>query len=74
MTQEEFLAEFIEILQRDDPLTMDMRLKDIDEWDSLANMGLTAFLDRRLNKKVSFDDLKRMETVKDVAIAAGIEF
>ena len=73
MTKEEFLYEFVEILQRDDPISMDMRLKDIEEWDSLATMGLTAFLDRKCNKKVSFDQLKKMEKVQDVAIAAGVE-
>ncbi|MBQ7617970.1 MAG: acyl carrier protein [Desulfovibrio sp.] len=72
MNEIEFLAELQEILQRDDPLNMDMILKDLDEWDSLAIMGLAALLDRKFGKLVSFDTIKSLKTVRDIAKLAGI--
>ncbi len=39
MTIEKFLEDFQDLLQRDDPITMDTPLRDMEEWDSLAVMS-----------------------------------
>ena len=72
MTADEFLAELLYALQRDEPLDIDASLKDIDEWDSLAAMGVAALLDRKFGKRLSFEDIKSMHTVRDIAKAAGL--
>ena len=45
MTREEFLIEMLDVLQREDELTFDMELQDLDEWDSLAVMATMALED-----------------------------
>ena len=72
MNADEFLAELLYALQRDEPLELDASLKDIDEWDSLAAMGVASLLDRKFGRRLSFDEIKRMRTVRDIANAAGL--
>ena len=73
MTEEEFLTEMQDVLQRDDELALDMPLKDIEEWDSLAVMGTAAFLQHRFSVRLTMDDFKQMLAVRDIAAAAGLE-
>ncbi|MBQ9405735.1 MAG: acyl carrier protein [Desulfovibrio sp.] len=73
MNIDAFLDELAYALQRDAPIALDDELKDIEEWDSLAAMGITALLDRKFGKRLSFDDIVRMKTVRDIAQAAGLE-
>lgn len=73
MTREEFLLELLEVLQRDDPITMDTRLEDLAEWDSLASMGVASMLDLKFSRRLSFDEIRAMRTVSDIARAAGLE-
>ncbi len=72
MTKDEFLERLKDVLQREDDLTFDMLLKDLDEWDSLAIMATTAFLDRDFGVKTIFSDYKDMKTVADIATKAGL--
>ena len=72
MTVDEFLAELREIMQRDEALTLDTALKDLDEWDSLSALGVAAFFDRCFAKNISSDNLKRMQTVRDIVRASGL--
>ena len=72
MTEEEFLVEMQDVLQRDDELAMYMPLKDIEEWDSLAVMGTAAFLHHRFSVRLTMDDFKQMHLVRDIAAAAGL--
>lgn len=72
MSEEEFLTEMQDVLQRDDELTLDMPLKDIEEWDSLAVMGTAAFLQHRFSVRLTMDDFKRMRVIRDIAAAAGL--
>lgn len=72
MTKDEFLEKFKDVLQREDDLTFDMLLNDLDEWDSLSIMATTAFLDREFGVKTVFSDYKNMKTVADIAAKAGL--
>lgn len=72
MTEKEFLVAMRDVLQRDDDLTMDMPLKDIEEWDSLAIMGTAAFVQYRFSVRLIMDDFRQMRTVRDIATAAGL--
>ena len=72
MRREEFLVEMQDVLQREENLTFEMHLKDIEEWDSLSIMATMAFLDKNFGVKTTFNDYKNMETVEDIAKKAGI--
>ena len=72
MTAQEFLAELQDIMQRDEALSFDTILKDLDEWDSLSVLGVAAFLDRCYGIQVTSEVLKQMKSVRDIATAAGL--
>lgn len=72
MTREEFLIEMQDVLQRDDELTLDMFLVDIEEWDSLSIMATMAFLEKNFGIKTTFTDYRQMKTIEDIAIKSGI--
>ena len=72
MTREEFLIEMLDVLQREDELTFDMELQDLDEWDSLAVMATMAFLDKQFGVKTTLHDYEIMKTVEDIAAKAGL--
>lgn len=72
MTKEEFLAELQDVLQRDDPVSWDMPLEDIEEWDSLAVMGTAAFLHHHFSVRLTLDDFRSLHTVADIAKAARL--
>lgn len=44
MTKTEFLEELKETMHRDEDLSEDMLLDDIDEWDSLAFVSIMVLL------------------------------
>ena len=53
-------------LQCEAPISIDMALKDIPEWDSMAAMVVLAMADREFNRKISLANLKKLTTVKDL--------
>ena len=67
MHLKEFLTEFQDLLQRDDPLSPDSRLEDLDEWDSLAIMAVIAWFDKQFGRTLNFGNFKGLQTVADVA-------
>lgn len=72
MNREDFLEKMQDVLQMEDELTFDTVLEDLDEWDSLAMMAVTAFLDKNFNLKLTFNDFKNFKTVEDIAKKVGI--
>ena len=72
MTREEFLLKMQDVLQREDILSFDMNLADVDEWDSLSKMASMAFLEKEFGVKTRFADYKEMKTVEDIALKAGL--
>lgn len=74
MTREEFLLKMQDVLQRDDILSFDMNLADVDEWDSLSKMATMAFWRKNLDVKTRFADYKEMKTVEDIALKADCKY
>ena len=66
MTIEKFLEDFQEILQRDDPVSLDTLLLDVEEWDSLSIMACIAYLDKKFDIKTTFASYKDLQTVADI--------
>lgn len=72
MTREEFLTQMLDVLQREDELTFDMELQDVEEWDSLSIMATMAFLKKQFGVETGLADYKAMKTVEDIAAKAGL--
>lgn len=66
MTIEELLEEIKETLQRDEDITLEMNLHDIEEWDSLAIISIISLYDQLFSLVVKSEDLKKADTIKDL--------
>lgn len=72
MNKEQFLDAFKEILQTDENIALNTVLDDLEEWDSLAKMATTSFVDKKLNFKLTFSDYEKIQTVQDLMNKIGI--
>lgn len=72
MTKQEFLEKLQDVLERDEEVTEDMVLADMDEWDSLAAMAVMAFFNRQLSITLLPAEVREMKTVQDLIAKAGI--
>jgi len=66
MTRVELLEEINEALQRDEDISYEMKLEDIEEWDSLANISMISLYDQLFGIIVTADKLKECQTVNDL--------
>ena len=66
MTKVQLLENLQDILERDDALTEDMCLEDIEEWDSLSAMGVMAFFNKNLSIRITPDEIREFKTIKDL--------
>ena len=71
MTKAEFLVDFQDVLQRDDPVIEDMVLADLDEWDSLSKMATMAYFKGHFSIAITLDTLGKLEKVSDLITLAG---
>lgn len=66
MTQNEFLKEFQDILQRDEPVDLDGKLADMEEWDSLTAMATSFFLKSKFKIDLPLENFKEFQTARDI--------
>jgi len=68
MTQETFIADFLEATDFREPVevTMDSELRNLPEWDSLAALGVIVMFDMKYKKTVTGDDLEKSVTLGDL--------
>lgn len=66
MTEEMFLEDFIELLDTEDEVTMDTKLENIDEWDSLSYVSFIAICTSKYKVMVSKDEIKNSVLVSDL--------
>ena len=66
MKESELLEEIKETLQRDEDLTLDMKLEDLKEWNSLANISIIALFDQLFEVVVPADELLKCQTINDL--------
>ena len=69
MNKEKFLEELAFALNRDEKISESMALKDLPEWDSLGIMCVVTLLEDTYQKSLTFDDLSKFNTVKDLVDA-----
>jgi len=70
MLKSEFLEELQDLLQRNDPIALDMTLNDIAEWDSLAIMSCMAYFDKKFNLKTKISQYEKLNTISDLLALA----
>ena len=72
MERAAFLKQFQDLLQRDEAVTSDLPLADMEEWDSLSVMATIAFFDKRFGIRLAFACFQDLRTVEDIiALSKG---
>jgi acyl carrier protein len=66
MKKSELLEEIKETLQREEDLTDNMKLKDLVEWNSLANISIIALYDHLFNVIIEADAIVKCQTINDL--------
>lgn len=66
MTEDIFLKEFLEILQTEEPISMDTKLEEIEEWDSLTKISTISWLLEK-NIDITIDEISTFKTVGEIA-------
>ncbi len=72
MTKAEFLEKLQDIFERDDEITEDMVLEEMDEWDSLSAMAVMAFFNKTLSITLLPAEVREMKTVAELVKKAGL--
>lgn len=66
MSIEEKIAMLEDIMELEEgTLTVEMELKELDEWDSIAAISYIALLDEKFNRSISASTINSFKTVKD---------
>jgi acyl carrier protein len=66
MTKVELLEEIKETLQRDEDISFDMKLDNIEEWDSLAVISLMSLYDELFSVMTTNADIEQCKTINDL--------
>ncbi|MBV8324693.1 phosphopantetheine-binding protein [Chryseobacterium sp.] len=68
-----FLEKLQEELEENQVLTLDTRLKDLENYDSISLLSVIAFVDENFDKKIDSDQFKDIEKVSDIVEIIGKE-
>lgn len=66
MSEKEKLELLEEIMDREEPLEMDMVLEDLEEWDSLSTLALAAKVKELYGCNLTMQEITDFETVRDI--------
>lgn len=66
MNKDDFLFMLQDAFQRSSPLTMDMALANVPEWDSLTAMLMLALAKQHFGKDLKLADFKKTVLVEDL--------
>lgn len=66
MSENDKLALLAEIMDVENPLKPDMVLENIEEWDSLATLALTAKVKELYGANLTIQEIMDFKTVKDI--------
>lgn len=67
-TIEQFIENFLVVTDFQNPVevTPETELSSLDEWDSLAALGVIVMFDTEYGKAITGDDLKKCATITDL--------
>lgn len=71
MTIDEFMTELQDILQRDEEISPQDQLEDMEEWDSMAIMSCMVWFESRLGLKHPYNFYLEKKSVQDLIDASG---
>ena len=66
MSAETFIEKLTEIMDTEKNLTLETKLADVEEWDSLSFVTFLTYCNSKLGKSVTPDELKTAVTVNDL--------
>ena len=66
MSEKNFIDFLIDLMDTDTELTMETRLADIEEWDSLSYVAFLASMSKMVDRRIEPKEVKLAETVKDL--------
>lgn len=68
MDQETFINNFAQIFDEVAPsdISMDMPFRDIEEWSSMAALGLLAMVEEEYGVRLNNQDIKTSNTIADL--------
>lgn len=68
MDENKFIEDFATIFDDTEAseLTMDTAFKNLDEWSSLAALGLLAVMEEEYDAELSSKDIESAETIRDI--------
>ena len=72
MKKEQFLEELTDVLQLEETINESTNLKELEEWDSMAHLGVISMFDIEFSKNITNAELKDIETVSDLIALAGL--
>ncbi len=67
-----FIEKLKDVIQTEKDINFNTELESIEEWDSIAQISLLAFLDSEFNKHLTVNDFEKIKTVNDIAKIAGL--
>ncbi len=71
MQAEEFIKKLTEIADTEAQLTLETKLADVEDWDSLSLVSFLSFCNSKLKLSVTPDEVKAAQTVADLFKIAG---
>lgn len=66
MTQEAFIEKMTDILDVDREITMDDKLSELEEWDSLGVVSYISMANTSCSRKVEIKAVRHAATVRDL--------
>lgn len=72
MNKQEFIEQLVDILQLETELSETTNLKDLEEWDSMAYLGVMSLFDMEFGKNISTSEMKSISTVNDLVQLAEL--
>ncbi|MBQ9441403.1 MAG: hypothetical protein IJU55_00110 [Selenomonadaceae bacterium] len=66
MSKEEFLEQMLDVLNREEEISLDDKLEDIDEWDSLGYVAFLAMAAEYTEKSIRASEVRGAKTVGDL--------
>ncbi|ASD68090.1 acyl carrier protein [Pseudoalteromonas piscicida] len=66
MDKQKFLEELTEVLELEEVIGEDVILESLEEWDSMAHLGVISLFDMEFSKSITNTDLKAVKTVQEL--------
>lgn len=66
MNKQQFLEELLDIMQREELLTGNEKLDDIEEWDSMTVLGVMSFFDMEFGISLTAKQMKELKSLQEL--------